>query len=111
MLRVFLRLFFGSFPGTLHGAHPAPYPAFFFSCFEGPAFGASVAGRADRKHTFLLSGYPTGKTGDRGDRTELYVRKFYVPFLRPTIGPQLAQGMLMYLLLTSRQLMSCMHAQ
>ena len=24
----------------------------------------------------LLSGYPTGKTGDRGDRTEFYVIKF-----------------------------------
>ena len=26
---------------------------------------------------------PTGKTGDRSDRTEFYVKKFYVPFLLP----------------------------
>ena len=26
---------------------------------------------------------PTGKTGDRGERTEFYVLKFYVPFLLP----------------------------
>ena len=26
---------------------------------------------------FVLPGYPTGKTGDRGDRTEFYVLKFY----------------------------------
>ena len=34
----------------------------------------------------LLSGYPTGKTGHRGDRTEFYVPKFYVPFLLPKNG-------------------------
>ena len=30
-----------------------------------------------------MSGYPTGRTGDRGDRKEFYVQKFYVPFLLP----------------------------
>ena len=47
-----IRLFFGCFPGTLRGAHSAPFSAvfrLFFGCFQGPAFGASVAGRADRK--------------------------------------------------------------
>ena len=34
-----------------------------------------------------MSGYPTGRTGDRGDQTEFYVPKFYVPFLLP--GPTL----------------------
>ena len=29
----------------------------------------------------FLSGYPTGKTGDRGDRTECHVPEFYVPSL------------------------------
>ena len=33
-----------------------------------------------------MSGYLTGKTGDRGDRTEFYVPKFYVPFLLPIFG-------------------------
>ena len=32
-------------------------------------------------------GYPTGKTGDRGDQTEFYVLKFYVPFL-PIAGTE-----------------------
>ena len=30
-----------------------------------------------------MSGYPTGRTGDRGDRKKFYVQKFYVPFLLP----------------------------
>ena len=27
-----------------------------------------------------MSGYPTGRTGDRGDQKKFYVQKFYVPF-------------------------------
>ena len=38
----------------------------------------------------FLSGYPTEKTGDRGDRTEFYVLEFYVPFLLPTVLPKCA---------------------
>ena len=28
-----------------------------------------------------MSGYPTGRTGDRGDQKKFYVQKFYVPSL------------------------------
>ena len=31
----------------------------------------------------FLSGFPTGRTSDRGHRKEFYVQKFYVPFLLP----------------------------
>ena len=34
----------------------------------------------------FLSGYPTGRTSDRGDRKKFCVQKFYVPFLRPNDG-------------------------
>ena len=36
------------------------------------------------RNIIFFSGYPTGKTGDRGDWTEFYVLKFYVPFLLPS---------------------------
>ena len=34
----------------------------------------------------LLVRVPTGKTGDRDDRTEFDVLKFYVPFLLSNVG-------------------------
>ena len=40
---------FGCFPGKFPGAHSAPFFGWFPSCFQGPAFGASVAGRGDQE--------------------------------------------------------------
>ena len=36
-----------------------------------------------KEHQISLSGYPTGRTGERGDRKKFYVQTFYVPFLLP----------------------------
>ena len=55
------------------GAHPAPFSAvfrLFFSCFRGPTFGASVAGRADRNLR-----WPGDSQCKSGDSRELIRRK------------------------------------
>ena len=41
-----------------------------------------------KKHIFFLSGHPTARTGDRGDRKKFYVQEFYEPFLHPKKAPQ-----------------------
>ena len=45
---------------------------------------------------FFLSGYPTGKAGDRGDRTEFHVVKFYVSFLLPVFGHLTSQKLVTF---------------
>ena len=59
---------------TLGGSLPAGWPGVKdFVCYPW-----------NPRNTNLLSGYPTGQTGDRGDRTE-----FYVPFLLPNFREQI----------------------
>ena len=48
--------------------------------------------RNPRNIKLFLSGYPTGKTGDRGDRKDFYVKKFCVPFLFPNFKPALSDN-------------------
>ena len=43
------------------------------------------------RNIYLLSGYPAGRTGDWGNRTEFDVLKFYVPFFVPRVDPKVTK--------------------